>query len=155
MGQTSELDQTYCIIRDRMRETGQALHYTELALELGVPVPEGYRRLHELMAHPYPCWLHPGTDWFASFPPFSNIPTQYRVSVDGQQRWFAQCGFESLAVTWLFPGKTVRVDAYCVTSAAPLRIEVRDGKVLRAEPETIHGYVNIPMARWRENLPYT
>lgn len=154
MSETSELDQTYCIIRDRLRETGQALHYTELSLALGVPVREGYRRLHELMAHPYPCWLHPGTDWIASFPPFSNIPTQYRVSVDGQQRWFAQCGFESLAVCWLFPGKTVRIDTCCISSGKPLRIEVRDGQVLRADPTTIYGYVSLPMSKWRENLPY-
>ena len=154
MSETSELDQTYYVIRDRLRETGQAPHYTELALLLGVPVREGYRRLHDLMVHPYPCWLHPGTDWIASFPPFSSIPTQYRVSVDGQQRWFAQCGFESLAMCWVFPGKTVRIDTHCISSGKPLRIEMRDGQILLAEPQTIYGYVSLPMARWRENLPY-
>ena len=154
MSHPSELDQTYCTIRDRLRETGQAPHYTELAPALGVPVREAYRRLHDLMAHPYPCWLHPGTDWIASFPPFSNIPTQYRVSVDGHQRWFAQCGFESLAMCWLFPGQTVRIDTACLSSGEPLRIDIRDGRILRAEPDTIYGYVNIPMVRWRENLPY-
>ena len=56
-------------------------------------------------------WLHPETDYIASFPPLNSLPTQYRVSVRGEQRWFAQCGFEATSVTWLFPGETVRVEA--------------------------------------------
>ena len=55
-------------------------------------------------------WLHPETDYIASFPPLNNLPTQYRVTVRGEQRWFAQCGFEATSATWLFPGETVRVD---------------------------------------------
>ncbi len=144
MSHTSELDQTYCVIRDRIRETGHAPHYTELAVALGVPVQEGYRRLHDLMAHPYPCWLHPGTDWIASFPPFSNIPTQYRVSVDGQQRWFAQCGFEALAACWLFPGRTVRIQAPCLDCAEPMGLELRDGRLEAVDPPTLVGHCNSP-----------
>ena len=34
-------------------------------------------------------WLHPDTDYIASFPPLNNLPTQYRVTVRGAQRWFA------------------------------------------------------------------
>ena len=49
-------------------------------------------------------WLHPETDYVASFPPLNNLPTQYRITVRGEQKWFAQCGFEATSVTWLFPG---------------------------------------------------
>jgi hypothetical protein len=35
-------------------------------------------------------WLAPGTDLIASFAPFNNQPTQYRITVDGQQKWFGQ-----------------------------------------------------------------
>ena len=48
--------------------------------------------VHELVAVT-PGWVHPGTDLIASFPPFNNQPTQYRVTIGGDQRWFAQCGF--------------------------------------------------------------
>lgn len=33
------------------------------------------------------------------------------MTVRGEQRWFAQCGFEATSVTWLFPGAGVRVEA--------------------------------------------
>jgi cytochrome o ubiquinol oxidase subunit 2 len=35
-------------------------------------------------------WLASGTDCIGSFPPFSHIPTQYRITIDGQQKWTAQ-----------------------------------------------------------------
>ena len=63
------------------------------------------------MAARLPNWLFPETDLIASFAPFNNLPTQYRISVDGEQKWFAQCGLESLAMTWMFPGKRVTVNA--------------------------------------------
>jgi len=34
--------------------------------------------------------LFPDTDYISSFAPFSNLPTQYRVSIGGEQKWFAQ-----------------------------------------------------------------
>ncbi len=37
-----------------------------------------------------PSWLFPDTDQIASFAPLNNLPTQYRISVEGEQKWFAQ-----------------------------------------------------------------
>jgi hypothetical protein len=37
-----------------------------------------------------PGWLHPHTDYIASFAPFNNLPTQYRITIEGQQKWFGQ-----------------------------------------------------------------
>jgi len=52
----------------------------------------GKRLLHALMntGLPLPIWLFPDTDLIASFSPFNNLPTQYHISIDGQQKWFAQ-----------------------------------------------------------------
>jgi len=87
----ARIDATYRTVLDRLVQTGQAPHYTEIAEALGVPVEEGRRALHELMDAQIPgCWLFPETDYIASFAPFSNLPTQYRVSVDGHQKWFGQ-----------------------------------------------------------------
>ncbi len=77
--------------------------------------------LHELVATGIPAWLHPDTDYIVSFPPFHNLPTQYRVTVDGEQKWFAQCGFESLAVRWLFPGRRFASTRRASTAASPSR----------------------------------
>ena len=41
---------------------------------------------------------------------------------------------------WLFPGKTVRVDAPCLDCGAPMVIEMRDEHVLTVDPAGIVGY---------------
>ena len=90
MSEPSNLDRTFHMIMSRMVETGQAPHYTEIAAELGVPVEEGRKALHELFAARVPGWLFPNTDLIASFAPFNNLPNQYRIIIDGQQKWFGQ-----------------------------------------------------------------
>jgi hypothetical protein len=85
------LDKTYQVILNRMIGTGVAPHYTEIARELEVPVQEGRKAVHDLVKLGIPgIWLFPDTDYISSFAPFSNLPTQYRISVDGQQKWFGQ-----------------------------------------------------------------
>ncbi|RJP71876.1 MAG: hypothetical protein C4532_06910 [Candidatus Abyssobacteria bacterium SURF_17] len=90
MSEPTVLDKTFNFIMRRMVETGQAPHYTEIAKELGVSMPEGKTALHDLMNSGVPGWLYPKTDLIVSMAPFHNLPTQYRITVDGQQKWFGQ-----------------------------------------------------------------
>ncbi len=83
------LDQAFASIMDTMIETGSAPHFTELAQQLDMSPENGRAVVHELMES-IPGWVHPGTDYIASFPPFNNQPTQYRISVDGIQKWYGQ-----------------------------------------------------------------
>ena len=85
------LDKTYQVIIKRLVETGQAPHYTEIATELGLSVEEARGVLQNLMSEGIPdIWLFPDTDYISSFAPFSNLPTQYRITVEGEQKWFGQ-----------------------------------------------------------------
>ena len=85
------LDRTYHVIIERMVETGAAPHYTEIASELKLPVEDARKAHHELMSVGIPgIWLAPDTDFISNFAPFSSLPTQYRISVDGKQKWFGQ-----------------------------------------------------------------
>jgi hypothetical protein len=84
------LNRSFHVIMKRMVETGQAPHYTELAHELGLSVEEGRKALHALFESGIPGWLFPSTSLIASFAPFNNLPTQYRITVDSQQKWFGQ-----------------------------------------------------------------
>jgi hypothetical protein len=84
------LDQAYHHVMQRIVPTGQAPHYTELVTALGLAMEAGKRLLHELIDSGIPAWLHPQTDSIVSFAPFHNLPTQYRITVDGEQKWFAQ-----------------------------------------------------------------
>ncbi len=154
MTDTSQLDQTYHFIMRCFVETGRAPHYTDIAAEFSVSPDDGKRLLHEVMAAGLPNWLHPDTDLIASFAPFNNLPTHYRVSVDGDQRWFAQCGLESVALTWLFPGREVRVEAPCLATGEPLGFAMRDGVFESREPDGICMYVDLPFSKWSANLPF-
>ena len=142
MADPRQLDQMFARVMRALVDTGRAPHYAELARAMGLGAAEGRTLLHELM-QAYPIgWMHPETDYIASFPPLNNLPTQYRVSVNGEQKWFAQCGFEATSVTWLFPGETVRVDAPCLDCGDPATLEMRDGRITRVEPAGVVGHLN-------------
>lgn len=90
MSNSTVLDKTFHVIMKRMVETGQAPFYTEFAAALGLSVEEGRKILHDLFSSGIPGWLYPRTDLIVSFAPFNNLPTQYRITIDGQQKWFGQ-----------------------------------------------------------------
>ena len=83
------LDRAFRSIMTTIVETTQAPHYTELAADLDLDPEAGRAVTHQLMTR-IPGWMHPGTDYIASFPPFNVQPTQYRISVDGRHGWFGQ-----------------------------------------------------------------
>jgi len=68
---------------------GHAPHYTELAVSLELAPHEALAVQRDLTRSGLPIWTHPDTDHLAAASPFSNIPTPYSVSVDGQQKWYA------------------------------------------------------------------
>ena len=45
---------------------------------------------HEAAASAVACWFMQDTDYVASWAPFSNVPTQYLVTIDGIQKWYGQ-----------------------------------------------------------------
>ncbi len=91
MPKSDRLDKTFHIIMERMIATGQAPHFTEIAAKLGVPPTEGRKALRKLFSTiGFPGWLYPKTDNIVSFAPFNNLPTHYRITIDGEQKWFGQ-----------------------------------------------------------------
>ncbi len=83
-------DRAYYNINRYFIRRGYGPHYTELAADLGISPDEGRELMREVVESGIPAWQHPGTDYIVSFPPFNSMPTQYRISIDGQQSWFAQ-----------------------------------------------------------------
>ncbi len=89
MSNLDQLDRTHHFIMKTIVKQGFAPHYTEIANEFGVSPDEGKKRLHDLMNFGLAgTWLHPDTDHIVAFAPFSTLPTQYRITVDGQQKWY-------------------------------------------------------------------
>jgi len=148
------LDRTYHFILTTFVTRGDPPHYTELAAAFGLAPEEGKALLREVLDTGIPCWAYPDTDYIASFAPFNAQPTQHRLFVDGSPHGYAQCGFESLAACWLFPGRVLAVQAPCLDCGVPLWVELRDGKLLRASDPAIAAYVDLPFAEWPENRPF-
>ena len=91
MADTATLDKAFQIIMSRLVETGQAPHYSALATDLGCSIDEGRQIVQDLAEGARsPIRLNPDSDWIATVSPLSVIPTQYRITVDGQQEWFAR-----------------------------------------------------------------
>ncbi|MBI5585394.1 MAG: hypothetical protein HY892_16405 [Deltaproteobacteria bacterium] len=59
-----------------------------------------------------------------------------------------------MAVSWLFPGKTVRIEAPCLDCGLPVRVEMKDGVVLGTEPEAPVAYTPVPLREWFKDIPY-
>ncbi|MBT3310426.1 MAG: hypothetical protein HN737_08915 [Desulfobacterales bacterium] len=60
-----------------------------------------------------------------------------------------------MAVCWLFPGKTIRIDSVCLDCGESIRVEVKDGKIIGEEPEGLIGYVSVPIGRWAMKWAYS
>lgn len=147
----SAIQRAYTVILEHFVATGRAPHYVELAEILGIPVEEAREaQLAAVDASPFAsAWLAHDTDNIESWAPFSNIPTHYLISVDGVQKWYGQCGMESLAVRWLFPGKEVMIESRCLDCGEPIRVRARDEDILEIVPDTAVGYMPAPFASSR------
>ncbi len=91
MAEPQLLASMYHAIISGMVRDGRAPHYAELATEVGLSPDEARQALHDLDGRGVPgFWVRSGTDLVESCAPFSNIPTQYRITVEGQQKWHGQ-----------------------------------------------------------------
>ena len=83
------LDRAFHTIMAGMVETGRAPDYKELGVALGLGSSEARTVLNDLMATGYPGWVDEN-DNIITICPLSNQPDQYRISVDGEPKWFGQ-----------------------------------------------------------------
>ncbi|MFH2063942.1 MAG: hypothetical protein ABIK15_01935 [Pseudomonadota bacterium] len=91
MPKAQYLNKTFQIILERFIATGQAPNYTEIADDLGLSALEGRKLLRKLFSPlGFPGWFQPKTDDIASFAPFNNLPNNYRLTIENEQKWFGQ-----------------------------------------------------------------
>ena len=55
---------------------------------------------------------------------------------------------------WLFPGKTIRVEAPCLDCGEPMVVEMRDEEILLVEPETMVGYTSAEVGGEASTRPF-
>ena len=90
MADSGTIQRAYTATVRHFMETGRAPHYIELARALDLS-SDAARAAQRGAAEAGPAtWFVPETDYVASWAPFSNVPTQHLISVDGEQRWYGQ-----------------------------------------------------------------
>jgi len=145
--QDNLVQRAYTAVVEHFVKMGRAPHYTELAITLGVPIENARLLQRKAAESTVACWFAKDTDYVESWAPFSNVPTHYLVTIKGEQRWYGQCGLESLAVRWLFPGSEVRIDTRCLDCGEPILIRMQDEEILEVNPPTTIGHMNKPLAK--------
>jgi hypothetical protein len=83
-------------------------------------------------------------------PPFSGVPTQHRVSVDGVS-YFANCAWDAFGIPAALQ-REASVHSRCEQSLAPLELAVPGG-IAGASAWRFHSLV--PAARWWEDIVFT
>ena len=88
----SLVQSAFTTILAHLVETGRAPHYGELAdaLDLNMEQAREVQRAAVAASPIAGYWLAHDTDHIESWAPFSNVPTQYLISVGGVQKWYGQ-----------------------------------------------------------------
>ena len=55
---------------------------------------------------------------------------------------------------WLFPSKTIRVEAPCLDCGEPMVVEMRDEEILLVEPDTMVGYTSAEVGGEASTRPF-
>ena len=83
-------------------------------------------------------------------PPFSGVPTQHRVTVDGTE-YYANCAWDALGIPAALHRPGV-VQSRCEQSLEPLRLQVSANG---PEPSTWLFHCLVPAAKWWDDLVFT
>lgn len=133
----------------RAAETGSVPQPPEIARDLG-RAEEEVRRALQALADARALILVPnGTDiWAAN--PFCAVPSGFRVEAAGRRYW-GICIWDALGVLAAL-AEDGTVAATCGDCGDPMRLEVRNGALVRAEGVVHFG---VPARRWWDNIGFT
>lgn len=90
MQENKLVQKAYTAVEEHFMKTGRAPHYTELAAIMGIQPEEARQTQHKAADSSIACWFAKDTDYVESWAPFSNVPTNYLVTINGEQKWYGQ-----------------------------------------------------------------
>ncbi len=77
--------------------------------------------------------------------PFAAFENHYPITVDGEQRGYAECAVEACAISGQFPGSEVVVNSVCRQTKQPIRLVGRDGVLIDFSPATLRVHLAYPV----------
>ena len=85
--------------------------------------------------------------------PFSSIASPFEVTISNK-KYFANCAWDAIAFHVML-GKDVTVDSFCHHCAAKIKIQLRNIKIVSADPKEALVFIGVPAARWWEDVVNT
>jgi len=76
--------------------------------------------------------------------PFATFKNHYPISVNGKQKWYAECAVEGCCVSAMFPGKEVVLQSICRQTKEQVELVMRDGKIIEYSPKTLRVQFGFP-----------
>lgn len=140
------------VIFERFLADAQGPVAEELMAEFSLSRDEVTAVLHELVTARHIA-LVPGSARILMAFPFSAVTTPFRVRSRGRD-YFANCAWDAIAFHAML-GSQVAVDSFCHHCAAPISIELRDGRATRVDPEETLVYLALRPTQWWENIVTT
>jgi Alkylmercury lyase len=130
-------------------EVGSPPSIESVAEQLGV-VPDTIRQAYTRLRANRVLFLEPDGVTIRMAPPFSGVPTQHQVTVDGIE-YFANCAWDALGIPAALhrPG---RIRSRCEQSLEPLSLAVRQEG---PEDSTWLFHCLVPAAKWWDDLVFT
>ena len=139
-------------IFERFLAHAQAPVVEELMSEFSLSRDEVTAVLHELVAARHIA-LVPGSARILMAFPFSAITTPFRVRTRGNT-YFANCAWDAVAFHAML-ASDVDIESFCHHCAAPIRIELRDGRATRVAPAETLVYLALRPTEWWEDIVTT
>jgi DNA-binding transcriptional MocR family regulator len=135
---------------------GRVPSFEELAAARGLQTDQ-VRSAYRTLADTHVIVLEPGSMDVWSAPPFSAVPTPFRVHVAPEEStqavvrsWYAPCAWDAFGIPAVLK-QDVTIDASCSESGQPLPAAVRAGQAVGSG--IIH--LEVPARRFWEDIFYT
>ena len=131
-----------------IERSGTAPAAADLARALGVETRVVERAFHAL-ADAHVVVLHPVSSGIKWAPPFSSVPTPFRVRA-GRSSWFAPCAWDAFGIPAAIDADA-RIDAVCGWSGEPVPCGIEHG--LAYGSGLVH--LLVPAAHFWDDIAYT
>ena len=141
-------------LEDYYIERGRGPNVAQIAKDLELNQNQTWHALYQL-ERGVQVMLVPGTENIVKMPPFSDVATRHKVTVDGESKWYAGCAGESCAINAMFPGKTVTIESMCPDCWEPIKVETKDRTLLSLQPEGALLHIGIHPDKFREDWNVT
>jgi hypothetical protein len=133
----------------RVVASGRAPEAHEVAGACGLTLDDVHRAYARLMER-HLLVLEPEGSGIRMAPPFSGVPTQHRVRVNGID-YFAPCAWDAFGIIALL-GSRGEMRSRCEQSLEPLELQIDSGV---PDGTSWRFHVLVPARRWWDDIVYT